>query len=176
MAKKDFNLKPLEDRIVVKPGEEEEKTVSGIVSPSFSICVCRSLACLASFCSSWSRGANSFSSFFNARTAGAASRNRRSVLTNPILVSTLCALTDAESSPAASKKFRRFNFLPPYRIIAPKDHARYACWAGPIAQNTVPRENWNICVRSSGLALSALAMLILIGPTGENQLSPTPTE
>ena len=33
MAKKDFNLKPLEDRIVVKPGEEEEKTVSGIVIP-----------------------------------------------------------------------------------------------------------------------------------------------
>ena len=31
MAKKDFNLKPLEDRIVVKPGDEEEKTVSGIV-------------------------------------------------------------------------------------------------------------------------------------------------
>ena len=33
MAKKDFNLKPLEDRIVVKPGEEEETTVSGIVIP-----------------------------------------------------------------------------------------------------------------------------------------------
>ena len=33
MAKKDFNLKPLEDRIVVKPGDEEEKTVSGIVIP-----------------------------------------------------------------------------------------------------------------------------------------------
>ncbi len=31
MAK--FNLKPLEDRIVVKPGEEEEMTVSGIVIP-----------------------------------------------------------------------------------------------------------------------------------------------
>jgi chaperonin GroES len=30
---KDFKLKPLEDRIVVKPGEEEEKTVSGIVIP-----------------------------------------------------------------------------------------------------------------------------------------------
>src|SRR6187401_2665701 len=30
---KDFNLKPLEDRIVVKPGEEEETTVSGIVIP-----------------------------------------------------------------------------------------------------------------------------------------------
>jgi chaperonin GroES len=30
---KDFRLKPLEDRIVVKPGEEEEKTVSGIVIP-----------------------------------------------------------------------------------------------------------------------------------------------
>src|SRR4029450_1045375 len=33
MAKKDFNLKPLEDRIVVKPGDEEETTVSGIVIP-----------------------------------------------------------------------------------------------------------------------------------------------
>jgi chaperonin GroES len=33
MAKKDFALKPLDDRIVVKPGEEEEKTVSGIVIP-----------------------------------------------------------------------------------------------------------------------------------------------
>jgi chaperonin GroES len=31
MAK--FDLKPLEDRIVVKPGEEEETTVSGIVIP-----------------------------------------------------------------------------------------------------------------------------------------------
>ena len=31
MAK--FNLEPLEDRIVVKPGEEEETTVSGIVIP-----------------------------------------------------------------------------------------------------------------------------------------------
>jgi chaperonin GroES len=30
---KDFNLKPLEDRIVVKPGDEEETTVSGIVIP-----------------------------------------------------------------------------------------------------------------------------------------------
>jgi chaperonin GroES len=30
---KDFNLKPLEDRIVVKPGEEEETTISGIVIP-----------------------------------------------------------------------------------------------------------------------------------------------
>ncbi|MEX0990827.1 MAG: co-chaperone GroES [Actinomycetota bacterium] len=29
----DFGLKPLEDRIVVKPGEEEETTVSGIVIP-----------------------------------------------------------------------------------------------------------------------------------------------
>src|ERR1043166_9341816 len=29
----EFNLKPLEDRIVVKPGEEEETTVSGIVIP-----------------------------------------------------------------------------------------------------------------------------------------------
>ncbi len=31
MAK--FSLEPLEDRIVVKPGEEEETTVSGIVIP-----------------------------------------------------------------------------------------------------------------------------------------------
>src|SRR5438445_11218438 len=31
MAK--FNLEPLEDRIVVKPGEAEETTVSGIVIP-----------------------------------------------------------------------------------------------------------------------------------------------
>ena len=31
MAK--FNLEPLEDRIVVKPGEEEETTSSGIVIP-----------------------------------------------------------------------------------------------------------------------------------------------
>jgi chaperonin GroES len=31
MAK--FNLEPLDDRIVVKPGEEEETTVSGIVIP-----------------------------------------------------------------------------------------------------------------------------------------------
>jgi len=30
---KQFNLKPLEDRIVVKPQEEEETTVSGIVIP-----------------------------------------------------------------------------------------------------------------------------------------------
>src|SRR6186997_3511151 len=30
---KDFNLKPLEDRIVVKPGEEEQTTISGIVIP-----------------------------------------------------------------------------------------------------------------------------------------------
>ncbi len=30
---KQFSLKPLEDRIVVKPGEEEEMTVSGIVIP-----------------------------------------------------------------------------------------------------------------------------------------------
>ena len=29
----DFSLKPLEDRIVVKPGEGEETTVSGIVIP-----------------------------------------------------------------------------------------------------------------------------------------------
>ena len=28
-----FNLKPLEDRIVVKPSEEEETTASGIVIP-----------------------------------------------------------------------------------------------------------------------------------------------
>jgi chaperonin GroES len=34
MAKaKTFSLEPLEDRIVVKPGEEEETTVSGIVIP-----------------------------------------------------------------------------------------------------------------------------------------------
>jgi len=32
MAKK-FSLEPLEDRVVVKPGEEEETTVSGIVIP-----------------------------------------------------------------------------------------------------------------------------------------------
>jgi chaperonin GroES len=32
MAKK-FNLEPLEDRVVVRPGEEEETTVSGIVIP-----------------------------------------------------------------------------------------------------------------------------------------------
>ena len=31
MAK--FGLEPLEDRVVVKPGEEEETTVSGIVIP-----------------------------------------------------------------------------------------------------------------------------------------------
>jgi chaperonin GroES len=30
---KDFDLKPLEDRIVVRPGDEEETTVSGIVIP-----------------------------------------------------------------------------------------------------------------------------------------------
>ena len=30
---KKFNLEPLEDRVVVKPGEEEETTVSGIVIP-----------------------------------------------------------------------------------------------------------------------------------------------
>jgi chaperonin GroES len=29
----DFSLKPLEDRIVVKPGEGEEQTASGIVIP-----------------------------------------------------------------------------------------------------------------------------------------------
>jgi chaperonin GroES len=33
MAKKDFNLKPLEDRIVVKPGEGDETTASGLVIP-----------------------------------------------------------------------------------------------------------------------------------------------
>jgi len=32
MAKK-FNLQPLEDRIVVKPSEEEEMTASGLVIP-----------------------------------------------------------------------------------------------------------------------------------------------
>jgi chaperonin GroES len=32
MAKK-FNLQPLEDRVVVKPSEEEETTASGIVIP-----------------------------------------------------------------------------------------------------------------------------------------------
>ena len=31
MAK--FNLEPLDDRVVVKPGQEEETTVSGIVIP-----------------------------------------------------------------------------------------------------------------------------------------------
>ena len=30
---KKFGLEPLEDRVVVKPGEEEETTVSGIVIP-----------------------------------------------------------------------------------------------------------------------------------------------
>ena len=30
---KEFSLKPLEDRIVVKPSEEEEMTVSGLVIP-----------------------------------------------------------------------------------------------------------------------------------------------
>ena len=30
---KQFNLEPLEDRIVVRPGEAEETTVSGIVIP-----------------------------------------------------------------------------------------------------------------------------------------------
>ena len=33
MATKKFGLEPLEDRIVVKPGEEEQTTVSGIVIP-----------------------------------------------------------------------------------------------------------------------------------------------
>src|SRR5918996_3747708 len=34
MAK--FSLEPLDDRVVVKPGEEEETTVSGIVIPDTS--------------------------------------------------------------------------------------------------------------------------------------------
>jgi chaperonin GroES len=33
MAKGKFNLEPLDDRVVVKPGEEEETTISGIVIP-----------------------------------------------------------------------------------------------------------------------------------------------
>ena len=33
MATKKFGLEPLDDRIVVKPGEEEQTTVSGIVIP-----------------------------------------------------------------------------------------------------------------------------------------------
>ena len=33
MATKKFGLEPLDDRIVVKPGEEEETTISGIVIP-----------------------------------------------------------------------------------------------------------------------------------------------
>jgi chaperonin GroES len=33
MAKGKFSLEPLDDRVVVKPGEEEEMTVSGIVIP-----------------------------------------------------------------------------------------------------------------------------------------------
>jgi chaperonin GroES len=33
MAKSTFSLEPLDDRIVVKPSEEEETTVSGIVIP-----------------------------------------------------------------------------------------------------------------------------------------------
>jgi chaperonin GroES len=33
MATKKFGLEPLEDRIVVKPSEEEQTTVSGIVIP-----------------------------------------------------------------------------------------------------------------------------------------------
>src|SRR3989454_2582343 len=33
MPAKKFSLKPLEDRIVVKPSEEEQTTVSGIVIP-----------------------------------------------------------------------------------------------------------------------------------------------
>jgi chaperonin GroES len=33
MAKGKFSLEPLDDRVVVKPAEEEEMTVSGIVIP-----------------------------------------------------------------------------------------------------------------------------------------------
>jgi chaperonin GroES len=33
MAKGKINLEPLDDRVVAKPGEEEEMTVSGIVIP-----------------------------------------------------------------------------------------------------------------------------------------------
>jgi chaperonin GroES len=33
MAEKKFGIKPLEDRVVVKPLEEEETTISGIVIP-----------------------------------------------------------------------------------------------------------------------------------------------
>ena len=33
MAAKTFSLKPLEDRVVVKPSEEEEMTASGLVIP-----------------------------------------------------------------------------------------------------------------------------------------------
>ena len=33
MATKKFGLEPLDDRIVVKPGQEEETTISGIVIP-----------------------------------------------------------------------------------------------------------------------------------------------
>jgi chaperonin GroES len=33
MATKKFGLEPLDDRIVVKPGEEETTTISGIVIP-----------------------------------------------------------------------------------------------------------------------------------------------
>jgi len=32
-TKKTFSLEPLDDRVVVKPGEEEETTASGIVIP-----------------------------------------------------------------------------------------------------------------------------------------------
>ena len=32
-TKKGFSLEPLDDRVVVKPGEEEETTASGIVIP-----------------------------------------------------------------------------------------------------------------------------------------------
>ena len=32
-TKKKFSLEPLDDRVVVKPGEEEETTASGIVIP-----------------------------------------------------------------------------------------------------------------------------------------------
>ena len=54
-------------------------------TPSLSSDACRSRTCFVSFWISASRAANSFSSFCCARFAGAASRNRRSVLTKPIL-------------------------------------------------------------------------------------------
>jgi co-chaperonin GroES (HSP10) len=37
MAKGKMNLEPLDDRVVVKPGEEEEMTVSGIVIPDTEV-------------------------------------------------------------------------------------------------------------------------------------------